>query len=163
MGNEQAINMYIQNGGKITQCPTVNNSDDRTKINKHRPQRETPEGMNNTICDQCINNIDTKKRRRACRGLCNPLLWINGQQETQEILISDLHDINAKEYKDYKDIINELAEDIELKRADIKRIFDIEDDRNKIVALSIYVLKLTKREVAKAMHLSKRQISRIMK
>jgi hypothetical protein len=162
MISDKMLDNYFKSGKKITQCPTINNQDDRVKTNKSREPRDQQPRINSSICDNCINNKETKRKRKACIGICNPLLWINGNADTQEVLISDLHDIN-QEYKDYKEVINEIAEDIELKKAHLKKIFDIEDERKRAMAILIYVGKFDKAQIAKYFHLSASQIYRLTK
>lgn len=67
--------------------------------------------LRDDICLNCCN-------RKHCRGLCPPLVWVNGRTESKEPLLTDIIG-TAKdlEYQDYKEVISELAEDREEREA----------------------------------------------
>jgi hypothetical protein len=67
--------------------------------------------LRDDVCLKCCN-------RKSCRGLCPPLLWANGRVEGKERLLSDIIDTTKDlAYQDYKDVINELADDREQRDA----------------------------------------------
>jgi DNA-directed RNA polymerase specialized sigma24 family protein len=153
---EKEIADFISSGGKITQCPTISNNSDRKRINKKRKKKETDESINDEVCSGCIN------QKNSCKGLCNPLIWVNGVEGTKEVLLSDLKN---QQYltKDYKEVISELAEDIEFDRIEIEQVFNIENPRQRAIAILLCIGKFNKADIAKFMNLSVSQIYRLSK
>ena len=151
-----SIKTYIKRGGKITYCPVINSTIDRVKVNKRRePRNKDAKIINENICKLCPNKY-------KCREICIPLSWINGFESTKEKLLSDVK-YQQILIQDYKEVINELAEDQEHNKIDLQRIFDISNPKKRAIAILIYIGKYKKKEIAKYFHLSVSQICRIIK
>lgn len=52
---------------------------------------------------KCVNH--------PCKGLCPLLKYTNGNSQSKEVLLSNLINPENQEFRDYKQVINELAED----------------------------------------------------
>lgn len=124
-------------------------------------QRSKKKAITEPLCQGCPNKtikyIDNgKEKEMPCQGLCPPMIWIDGNKQTQEALMSD---INGKdlEYRDYKD---DLIEMIEHRQARIDTAINITDVKHR--AISILLLAgLTQKDIATLFCMSYRQINRI--
>lgn len=81
---------------------------------------------------KCVNH--------PCKGLCAPLIFVNGKAKSKEILVSNLVDPEKIEYQNYNEVISELAEDHLHREEHLKEkmleILTIPNDRDKLIALA---------------------------
>jgi len=153
MVNDRQIYDFLKNGGKITHCPTIRNNVDRKKINRKREPRGEEIKLNSEICKLCP---------KKCKDeMCYPLTWINGNEPSQEILLSDVKNSQFLT-KDYKEVINELAEN-EQHQIELEDIFAIDNIRQRGIAILIHIGHFTKSEVAGFMRITPQHLRRIAK
>lgn len=152
------IDQFIKNGGKITQCPTVNNNQDRKKINKNR-EKENNFKINSAICNGCKNNFKNNRTKKLhCKGTCNPLLWINGTEETQEQFYDDLKH-KPPESANYNQTLSELINNqIYLSENEP----EIKDVRKRAIS-ALLKEGLSNTEIARFMKITVKHLRRISK
>jgi putative NADPH-quinone reductase len=114
---------------------------------------------------KCVNQ-DT------CVGLCPALKYVNGKSQSKEVLLSNLINPDNKEFRDYKEAINELAENRSIKYESIfERMTELTDNmesisfysRRKIAIVILLSLGFIKNDIAGFFHISLRQIFRLTK
>lgn len=54
-----------------------------------------------------------KCKNHPCNNLCAPLIFVNGKSKSKEVLLSNLISPEKIELRDYKEALNELAENQE--------------------------------------------------
>ena len=112
--------------------------------------------MHDDICLQCKNRlIKYKDQILECPFPCAPITWINGNKPLREPLIEDLR--LHGELVDYNIALSELIEDHHQR---IDYIMDIPDIRLRAIAAMLAV-KIKKKDIAKLISMSLRQIIRI--
>ena len=117
----------------------------KPKIKKRKPPEDE-------ICEDCINH-------KVCLGYCPPLIWIDGRQETKE-LIPIRPIINGIPQIEYNEEIYNLMSDKESK--DIERleaIRTISDYRIRMIAAAT-LAHIPQAQIAKITHSSQSRISR---
>jgi hypothetical protein len=152
------VDDYLKNGGKITQCPTINGNADRKKVNKTRKKGEVEYKINSKICEGCINNRGTRKKRKACQGMCNPLIWINGTEETKEQFFDDLKS-KPPESANYNETLSELINN-QIYRGENEP--EIKDARKKAIYAMIKE-GLDNHQIARLMKITVKHLRRISK
>jgi hypothetical protein len=115
---------------------------------------------------KCVN-VD------VCLGLCGFLKdCINGNSSSKEILLSNLRNANNREFEDYKQELNELAENRSIKNESIfERMTELTDNmesisfysRRKIAIVILLSLGFIKNDIAGFFHISLRHIFRLTK
>jgi len=69
MHNDDAVNEFLKNGGKITKCPTINTPKDRAKVGRNRPPiKEKPEPIkvqpiSEVTCARCQQENGASDKR----------------------------------------------------------------------------------------------------
>ena len=72
----------------------------------------------------------------VCKGLCPPLVYVNGKSKSKEVLLSNLIDPEKIEFRDYKADLIALAEDnANKKESTFERMIELTDG---IDSLSFY-------------------------
>ena len=85
--------------------------------------------MRDPICKPCPN-------RKACKGLCPPLQWVNGNVARKEPLLK--YSIDAVKAQDYKPLLSDLIRSRQIDR--IEEIREIQDTTTRAIAGMIYAL-----------------------
>jgi DNA-directed RNA polymerase specialized sigma24 family protein len=120
---------------------------------RKKPRKSPRKPPEDEICQDCVNH-------KICKGFCPPLIWINGRQETKELIPDKPISINP-EQTEYNDKIHELMVDKET--TDMERlelIRSLSDSRIKIIASSILV-GVSQKQIAQIAHISQGRISRL--
>ena len=79
------------------------------------PRLRGGRGMRDPICKPCPN-------RKACKGLCPPLQWVNGNVARKEPLLK--HSIDSMKAQDYKPLLSDLIRSRQEDRIDEIRCVD---------------------------------------
>jgi hypothetical protein len=103
----------------------------------------------------------------VCLGLCGFLRdVVNGKNKAKEILMSNLVEPEKIEYKDYKETLSELAEDMEIREEQRKEkllcLINSPHDRDNLIKFAI-VAGYDPKELSKYYSLSLQQIYKIIK
>jgi hypothetical protein len=108
------------------------------------------------ICLKCPNYPD-----EHCKGLCPPLQWINGRQETKEIIPSKPIIVQGIELIDYNTALHEMIEDKQATDIDkLDSIRSIKEYKLRMIAACILAY-IPQAEIAKLAHISQSRISRL--
>jgi hypothetical protein len=109
--------------------------------------------IDDELCQGCPNN---DKEEPACKGLCPPMTWINGNVASKEVLLTDIN-TREMEYRDYKDDLIEMIEHRQNRIDSAKGIIGI-----KYRAIAILLLAgITQKDISELFCMSYRQINRI--
>lgn len=104
------------------------------------------------ICEHCEN------RELSCVTACAPLTWINGNIPTRELLITDVS-YNPDTQYNYNDTLADMISDRNYR---LSSLTDMKDIRNRAIA-AMRAVQITQQQMADLLHMSRRQISRIIK
>jgi len=147
---KQAIDSFIQNGGKIEHCPPCETFQyDKPKSRVwHAPKN----GHDKEICAEC-------KNKGRCEDPCSPLEWIDGNVPRRENFINERMLQFAQ--PDYKTIIYDLAQH-----------HDPPDRQEEITAIkgirvraicAMMAVKISKQEITELLSITRMQLHRIIK
>jgi len=120
---------------------------------RKKPRKSPRKPPDDEICKDCINH-------KVCKGFCPPLIWINGRQETKELLPDKPISINPEQIE-YNDKIHELMVDKET--TDMERlelIRSLKDYRIRIIAAGV-LANVPQKQIAQIAHISQGRISRL--
>jgi hypothetical protein len=125
-------------------------------ISEQITQQEKRKPPQDDICLTCPNYKDDH-----CRGLCPPLQWINGRQETKEIIPSKPIIVQGIELIDYNTALHEMIEDKQATDIDkLDSIRSIKEYKLRMIAACILAY-IPQAEIAKLAHISQSRISRL--
>jgi hypothetical protein len=147
---KQAVEGYIQAGGKINQCPpcdTLYRKPQKQKI-WHAPQN----GHDKEICKDCEN-------KGRCEKPCIPLEWIDGNVERKEIFINER--MLQYEHPDYKTIIYDLSNH-KTPPNRLEEIIEIQNTTHRAIC-ALMMARIPKKKIAMILNMSRTQLYRIIR
>ena len=146
-----SVAIYIAGGGKINQCPPQ----DQFPV-ELPPKKKTwqcpQEGHDKEICKHC-------KNRGRCEFLCAPLEWIDGDVPRRENFINEI--MFKFERQDYNTALYDLSQHKTPPNRQ-EEIAIIPDIQTRAI-LSMMSVRISKRQIASLLHVSRMTITRLLR
>ena len=102
---------------------------------------------NKLICNPCVN-------RKKCKGLCTPLLWINGNVPGREPLAADIRNLPPETTHNYNDVLSEIIEDRR------NRMHNISNIRRRAIT-ALLLADISRSDISTLLSMSYRQVLRL--